>query len=205
MSGFQLTASLVSSLVWPIIAIAVLIFIWVRRNDVGRLFNSRTIEGRTLRRVRAGPVELKWEQLIETTAEKVPESPAVVSVSSKSLRQELVAVADSAPAAAVLEAFARLERRLRELYEKVRDEYEVTLRGDYPPRPTVMRMVRILAASGMISEETQVAIQNLTRLRNEAAHRVGEADITTGQAYEYLELVDRVLDYLKNMPDGSTG
>ena len=45
----------------------------------------------------------------------------------------------------------------------------------------------------LISEETYEAIDNLRRLRNEAAHRVGGADITADQAREYLQLVDRVL------------
>jgi hypothetical protein len=73
--------------------------------------------------VRAGPVELEWEQLIETTAEKVPEAPAPMSTPGRSIGQELVAIANSVPTAAVLEAFARLERRLHELYDKVKDEY----------------------------------------------------------------------------------
>ena len=148
---------------------------------------------------------MEWEQLIETTAEKVPESPATVSIRDKSVRQELTTIANSVPTAAVLEAFARLERRLHELYDSVRDEYESTVAGRYPPRPSVIRMARILAAGGLISEEIQAAILNLTQLRNEAAHRVGEADITTDQAYEYLELVDRVLDYLKSISGNSTG
>jgi hypothetical protein len=155
--------------------------------------------------VRAGPVELEWEQLIETVAEKVPESPAVVSTAAKSVTQELAAIADSVPAAAVLEALARLERRLRELYNKVRDEYESSLGGRYPPRPTIARMARVLVASGLIPKEIEGAILNLSRLRNEAAHRVGEQDITTDQAYEYLGLVDRVLDYLKSVSDNGTG
>jgi uncharacterized protein YutE (UPF0331/DUF86 family) len=57
-------------------------------------------------------------------------------------------------------------------------------------------MASVLVASGLISKEIQAAILNLNRLRNEAAHRVGGADITTEQAYDYLELVDRILGYL---------
>jgi hypothetical protein len=202
MSGFQLIASLASSLAWPIIVIAILVFVWAKRDVIGNLFNSRTIaQGRTLRRVRAGPVELEWEQLIETTAEKVPEATAPISTPGKSIGQELAAIANSVPTAAVLEAFARLERCLRELYDKVRDEYESTLSGRYPPRPGVIRMASVLVASGLIPEEIQAAILNLNRLRNEAAHRVGGADITTEQAYDYLELVDRILGYL----DGVSG
>jgi hypothetical protein len=206
MSGFQLVASLASSLAWPIVVAAGFIFVWIKRDEVGRLFNSRAMtQGRTLRRVRAGPVELEWEQLIETTAEKIPESPAAVSTLGKSVRQELATIADSVPAAAVLEASARLERRLRELYGSLRNEDGASPAGKYPSRAAFGQMVRLLTANGSFSPETEEALLNLTRLRNEAAHRVGGADITTSQAYDYLELVDRVLDYLRDIPENSTG
>lgn len=203
MSGFELVASLASSLAWPVVAIIILAFIWIKRNDISNLFNFRSMpQGRTLRRVRAGPVELEWDQLIESTVEQVSEVPATtIDAPADSVRKELRTIAGSVPAAAVLEAFARLEQPLRELYETVRDRYESTLGGRYSPRaPSVPRMARILLESGLISNRIHGAILNLNRLRNEAAHRVGGADITTDQAHEYLELVDRVRDYLKDVP-----
>jgi hypothetical protein len=190
MSGFQLTASLVSSLAWPLITITILIFIWVKRSDIGSLLSSNSIaQGRALRRLRAGPVEVEWDQLIAATAEQVPDIPAPEPSAEESSRAELAKIADSVPTAAVLEAYARLEGLLRELYARQNPAPVSRPRSTY-------EIIDSLAKSGLISGEISFAIRNLSRLKNEAAHRVGAADITTEEAYEYLELVDRVLGYL---------
>jgi hypothetical protein len=204
MSGFQLTASLASSLAWPVIVLILFAFMWIKRDDISRLFSLRTMQqGRTLRRLRAGPVELEWDQLIESTAEQVSEVPPIttsVSASVGLVRQELNDIARNVPTAAVLEAFARLEQRLREIFDQVRDDNEEGPSGKYTPRFYGMpQMVRVLSERGIIPDEIRAAILNLNRLRNEASHRVGGADITADQAYDYLELVDRILDYLKGI------
>jgi hypothetical protein len=204
MSGFQFMASLVSSLAWPVIIMILLAFIWIKRDDISKSLNLRaTPQGRTLRRLRAGPVELEWDQLIDSTAEQVSEVPPATTSGSGSaglVRQELNEIARNVPTAAVLEAFARLEQRLREMFDQVRDDYKEGPPGRYTPRFYGMpQMVRVLSDRGLISDEIRAAILNLNRLRNEASHRVGGADITADQAYDYLELVDRVLDYLKGI------
>lgn len=94
------------------------------------------------------------------------------------------------PAIAVLEAFAQVERRLRELLP----EYS---------RADVERLAAIARSKGLIPEQTRVAIDNLVALRNSAAHRVGEADITSDQAYQYLELADYIMALMPPEPDGS--
>jgi hypothetical protein len=193
MSGFQLTASLVSSLAWPLITISILFLIWAKRRDIGVLLSLHsTPQGRTVRRLRAGPVEVEWDQLIATTAEQVPDIPASEPSAEKSSREELAKIADSVPTAAVLEAYARLEGRLREL--QAQEDPVLT------SRPVAIHQVlAALVRSGSISGEVNLAVRNLNHLKNEAAHRVGAADITTEQAYEYLELVERVLDYLNTI------
>jgi hypothetical protein len=199
MSGFQLSASLASSLAWPLVVVALLVFAWIKRDDIANVFSLRNPhQGRVLRRVRAGPLELEWDQLIESTAEKVAEAPPVSDADyAGRTSKELNEVALSSPPAAVLEAFARLELRLREIFDQVGGT------GRLPGldrSPGVPQIAAYLVGRGIISREIQTAIRNLSRLRNEASHRVGDADITTGQAFEYLELVDNVLGYLKDKP-----
>jgi hypothetical protein len=204
MSGFQLVASLASSLAWPVIVMVMLIFVWSKRDDIQKLFSPRSIShGRTLKRLRAGPVELEWDQLIESTAEQVSESlNTPITVTEESVKQELGPIANSVPAAAVLEAFARVERRLRKIFDKLPYDLKSVRYGMHSPG--VSLIADILSENGLISREIRLAIYNLNQLRNEAAHRVGEADITTDQANEYLGLVDSVLTYLKDLAGGET-
>lgn len=197
MSGFQLTASLASSLAWPLVTIAILFFIWAKRDSIAKFLSlDLTLQGRALRRLRAGPVEVEWDQLIATTAEQVPDTPALEPPAEKSSREELVKIAESVPTAAVLEAYARLEGRLRELYKRVEDQFRSGTPASLTRPASTHQVMRALVQSGLMSEEVWSAIRNLNALKNEAAHRVGAADITTEQAYEYLELIGRVLDYL---------
>jgi hypothetical protein len=188
-SGFQLAASLVSALAWPVFVMIILLLAWIKRAPIADLITSRSIgQGRALRRLRAGPIEIEWDQLIESTAEKVLEaSPREAPVADAEVSQELATIADSIPAAAVLEAFARVEHRLREITA------DINVDTSRRRARTVGTMARLAFLSGLITEEILGAIYNLTRLRNEAAHRVGEADITSDQAHDYLQLVDRVL------------
>jgi hypothetical protein len=81
MSGFQLTASLASSLAWPAVLIAFVAFAWFKRSDLVSLFDSRKKSSeRPLKRFKAGPVEFEWNDVKETVnsqievAEKIGET-----------------------------------------------------------------------------------------------------------------------------------
>jgi hypothetical protein len=187
-SGFQLTASLASSLAWPVVLLAIVAFVWFKRSDLVALFESRKKSSeRPLKRFKAGPVEFEWEQLIDATSKQI--SAEVLPTAPDNLvSKELDTIVDSVPTAAVLEGSARVEQRLRQLVSHGADGNPKT--GRYA---TMTALARTAFEEGLISEETYKAIDNLRRLRNEAAHRVGGADITADQAREYLQLVDRVL------------
>jgi len=184
-SGFQLTASLASSLAWPVIVLGIATFAWLNRSDLTALFYARPKpSGRPLKRLKAGPVEFEWEQLIEATDEQVPTGEVPDPSDGSAVSTELDSIADSVPTAAVLEGFARVEQRLRQI---------TTGLERFRRNPSMGWLARKAFEENLISEETFGAIANLSRLRNEAAHRVGEADITADQAHEYLRLVDRAL------------
>jgi hypothetical protein len=187
-SGFQLTASLASSLAWPVVLLATVAFVWFKRSDLVTLFESRKKSSeRPLKRFKAGPVEFEWEQLIDATSKQI--SAEVLPTAPDNLvSKELDTIVDSVPTAAVLEGSARVEQRLRQLVSHGSGGNPET--GRYA---TMTALARTAFEERLISEETYKAIDNLRRLRNEAAHRVGGADITADQAREYLQLVDRVL------------
>jgi hypothetical protein len=189
-SGFQLTASLASSLAWPIVLLAIVAFAWFKRSDLVTLFSSRkALSDRPLKRFRAGPVELEWEQLIDATSKQI--STEALSVSTNNLvSRELDAIADSAPTAAVLEGSARVEQRLRMILDESDDK---RLRGRFAG---LAELASIAYEERLVSKQTYEAINNIRRLRNQAAHRVGDADITRDQAHEYLRLVDLILQAL---------
>jgi hypothetical protein len=189
-SGFQLTASLVASLAWPVVLFIIVALVWVKRTEILGIIGGGSVKpGRPLKRIRAGPLELEWDKLIESTAVKVE----AIGASHLSLDATKSAgnILSSSPAAAVLEGFARVETSLRNLLKK----------ANKPGSGSIVAMSQGAAGDGLISQEVFDAIYNLYRLRNDAAHRVGEADISDDQAREYLQLADSVLTAIKQAAD----
>ncbi len=144
-----------------------------------------------MKRFKAGPVELEWDQLIETAEKQVAEVTGgqAPEERDKTISEDISAVIEQVPAAAVMEAFARAEQELRDLL--IRHDFHDVRRGGTLLAKQAYRV-------GLISEEILGAFLNMTRLRNEAAHRVGKADISADQAREYVHLVDDVVGWLRS-------
>jgi len=112
-------ASLVQSLAWPAGVVAVVI---VLRKPIGVAL------GRGVRRVKAGPVEVEFDQLQAEVREELARSPELAEtqvpapvgqapVPVGSLREELSRLAEIAPGAAVVAAYHRIEGRLIEMLD----------------------------------------------------------------------------------------
>lgn len=177
-------ASLVHSLAWPA-AIAVVVI--VLRRPIGAVLS------RGVRRLRAGPVEVEFEQeLAEVRAElrRSPELGAEPLV-PRSLSEELARLAEVSPRAAVLEAFARIEARLADL-----------LAGTDAPRVGGRALARLARDQELISDETVAAVEGLSVLRNLAAHSPTD-EISVERARDYLALADAVLHAMRAKPGSS--
>lgn len=201
-------ASLVASLAWPVVIAIGVCAAWVKRGEIISLVgsNGAIAEGRRLKRFKAGPVELEWETLIQATAEHIDRAAPVAAPSPQNRDAEdapsqdtghsgagippeaVGAISSIVPTAAVLEEFARIESRLREMLREAGEEI--------PSRGNARVLIRRALNLDLISPELANIIDNLAKLRNEAAHRVGGADISTEQARQYLELAERVLTAL---------
>ena len=64
-------------------------------------------------KVKAGPFEVEWDRMVPETETEL--TPATSSEVPQSVRTELASEASKAPAVAVLEAHATVERTLREI------------------------------------------------------------------------------------------
>ncbi len=175
----EFVSSIVGSLAWPVAAVvAALVF---RRQ-------LRDVLGHRLHRLKAGPLEMELfdRKLAETEAEvdPIPAPQRKAGVLPEGVSGELDSIVDSAPGAAVMEAHARVERRLREI---------LTEAGVTEARPGgVRQLARTAAENGLIPRESVRAVEGITVMRNLAAHGHTN-DLTPVRAREYLDLVDAVL------------
>jgi hypothetical protein len=120
---------------------------------------------------------------VRVTEAGPPEPEAVLG-----LREELQTVAETAPRAAVVEAFSRVERQLRSMVGRVVANAQLNMGG--------RALARLALASGVINEETFNAVDGLSVMRNLAAH--GTDDLDPARALEYLDLADAVLYAMRN-------
>jgi hypothetical protein len=185
-NGLAFVASLVNSLAWPA---GVVIVVTVFRRPIGVALN------RGIRRIRAGPVEVEFDQELAEVRQELRQSPelaaAEVPALDARLSGELARLAEASPRAAVLEAFARIEARLVEVLDNGGAQSARAVGG--------LALARLARNRGLISDETLSAVDGLSVLRNLAAHSPSD-EIGVGRARDYLALADAVLFALRAKP-----
>jgi hypothetical protein len=200
MSTLEFIANMTGSLAWPLILLAVVL---VFRRSIRQLLTQGW-----LKRIKAGPFEAEWERLVAETEEKVKAASSpdeIPSPPDESVTTEFAFEASTAPAVAVLDAYAAVERQLRSMLDGVEHTTNTAKKG-------AVSLARLAARHELISPASLRAVEGISVLRNLAAH--GEArEVTSDRAAEYLALVDGVLfaigeDYRKALerrgPDASS-
>ena len=187
MNGLAFIASLVHSLAWPAaIAVAVIVL----RRPIGIAL------GRGVRRLRAGPVEVEFDQELAEVRQELRRSPELAAGPQRmpdSLGYELAKLTEVSPRAAVLEAYARIEARLTELLAET---------GTDAPRTSGLVLARLARDKGLISDVTVSAVDGLAVLRNVTAHSATD-EIGTERARDYVTLADAVLYAMRAKPGSS--
>jgi hypothetical protein len=181
-STLQLVVALVQALAWPLV---VLVAVLILRPALVELLGR---EG--LRRLKAGPLEAEWERQISRTEAELDVPPVAPTDLGGLVSDDLGEVARRAPAAAVLEAFARVERELRRVV------------GPAPAadRRGAVSLARLALERELLPKATVRAVEGMAVLRNLAAH--GRGEVLVEQALEYLTLTDGVLFAVTQGGDG---
>lgn len=186
MSGEEVFVRLLEALAWPV---TLLLIAAVLRRSI-----ATAISG-PVRRWKAGPsgVEVEyWERKIAAVEEELKQSPELDQLpkpgaADAGLSEELRALADVSPAAAIMEALSAVARELRTLVPEA---------GPEAGPMSAVGLARVAHDRGKISEETLNAIKGLSVLRNLAAH--GQAgEVSSRRVFDYLALVDAVLFALR--------
>lgn len=187
MDGLAFTASVVQSLAWPSSVVAIVV---VLRKPIGAALQR-------LSKAKVGPVEAEFDQELAEVRKELQRAPALTEQAGEtpvpmlSLPEELNRLAESSPRAAILEAFARIEARLRELLTDAGVEVGGAQSG--------VALARLAQRQGLVSDETLNAVEGLAVMRNLAAHNPTD-DISVDRARDYLALADAVLYPLRTKP-----
>ena len=145
--------------------------------------------------MRAGPVEVEFDQELAEVREELRRSPelaaAEVPALAVTLREELARLAEVSPEAAVSAAYARVEARLVEVLDSAGAPSASAVGG--------RALARLARSHELISDETLTAVEGLSVLRDLAAHGPGST-IGVERARDYLALADAVLYALRAKP-----
>lgn len=171
--------SLTQSLAWPTGVFGIVVLL-------RRPLSEALSHG--IRRLKAGPVEIEFDQEATEVRQDVRRIPEVAAAEPHripvSLADELASLAKASPRATVLEAFTRVEERLDELLDKASVEYKRKVGGT--------TLAKLAFSHELISPETRDAVQGLSALRNLAAHSPHD-NIGTDRALDYVAMADAVL------------
>lgn len=187
MNVLEFISSLVSTLVWPAVAVG---FLYSFRKKIGHWLTERP------NRIKAGPVEAEWDRTMAAAAEtlQVPPSDqtdeAVRSEDSDDqeplafLGLKLRELARIAPLDALLKAWWAVEEELQGL----------ALTAPQPgpnPRHAVNYGLEIIRRENLVPRKVVDAANSLRKLRNVAVH--GVEPVSTTQALEFINLADLVV------------
>lgn len=193
MDWVTFTSNAISSLSWPVVVLVLLIM--VRRQLVG-------LAGRLIKLSLPGGVEASFGKGLEESREKVEEiliedhenndeddeTRTISGRATDSEGQKEFDLAQSFPEAAVLEAFKKVE----DILLKNTDKLSKIRKGR-----GLMSYIRALHETETIDTNTIILFEKLYQLRSLAAHGGGPSRIMPGEALEYQEQCDILIDKLE--------
>lgn len=205
MGVLEFITSLVGSLVWPLLVLALVL---IMKKPLKSLFNS----DRPMTSFEAGPSGVKIQYALdqaETALEQNqgmrPVLPPAEPTQPRVSAEPTAPLWTISPAAAVLERFARLEQGLRKTMTNHPDNRSRS-RGP----ESVGRLIRRAVTLGVLTEAEANAFHELAVIRNLVAH--GEADeVNEGAAQRFTEIAEDLTIALapwsvgdEDPPDGVT-
>jgi len=178
MSWLVFIAEMTKALAWPLVALVALV---VYRNPLLGL----------VRRLRSFKYR-EAEAVFDEQAVRVAESIAVIpqrslAAVSDQVDEHLFELAQLSPRAAVVEVWARIEARLRDML---------------PPQAAVAQprtaheMIKVLREADLINHATETALRGLMQLRNLAVHS-HEDELSAQKALDFITLANAVLWVLR--------
>jgi hypothetical protein len=169
-------AEFISSIAWPV---AVLVIALLFRRPLTDALRSASGA------LSAGPFRLEWQRRAEAVEADLGRAPSISKGEIGGAAGRLDEIAEVSPAGAVVEAFGQIEVSLRSLLEQ-----DGVQNLDRPW--SVSRLAQTAREKGLITAETQDAIEGLSVMRNLAAHGQQD-DLSPQRAHEFVALSQGVL------------
>jgi hypothetical protein len=183
MDGYQFTAALVGSLAWPTV-VGVLLYL-LRKQLTGLAERLKELS-------LPGGMRATFEKELRVgreIVEQIPAQPPAPQLAPPAPEEEnkLYRLAIESPEGAIVLAYLELEKELRDIALKLGMGSKVTNQ-----RSIIERLVD----QNLLTRQASRLFDSLRRARNSAAHGVGEEQVTSQDALEYIRQASLLLALL---------
>jgi hypothetical protein len=182
MDIYQFIASLVGSLAWPIV-VGVLLFV-LRKQLIGLAIRLKELS-------LPGGMKATFEKELETgrsIAEQIPpEAPPQLVPPAADEESKLLRLAHELPEGAIVLSYIDLEKALSDIASKL---------GMGSKFVNQRSIIEELVKRNLIKREAARLFDALRGARNSAAHGVGEEQVTSSDAIEYIRQVHLLIGLL---------
>jgi hypothetical protein len=165
----------IASVAWPVTVLVIAVMFRTPITEALRAAGGR---------IKAGPFELEWKRAISTVEADLGLSPSISKGEIGGAAGRLDELAEETPAAAIVEAYGRLEGVLKDLLAEHDDHVD--------EKWDVQALARVASQKELITAQTSKAIEGLDILRNLAVHGDPE-DLSPQRAHEFVALTQGVL------------
>ena len=179
MDPLEFVSKAIDSLAWPAVAICVL---FMFRQSL------RTLLGRLLH-IKGGGLEAEFEKVVERVlqeAETIKE-PATTTADPNSREWQLKQLAETAPKAAILEAW-------REIEEAAAEACPANERFRTPTG--VMRVAR---ENRLLDENDLKRLEDIRVLRNRVAHHHGDVELSAAEAFGIAKVAHHLAEIMRSV------
>lgn len=179
----QFIASIISSLAWPIAAVAIVV---IFKDQLRHILSQ-------IKKIGAAGVNVELSDQVkevQKAGEVVELEQGEVPAQVIALDPELINLAQSFPEAAVLQAFKELEAVLLRIRQRLPDD---------KPHRNLNEVLKALADDNQISQNVVVLFQRLRQARNTAAHSRDAGKMVPGEAIELIGQIKNLQDLLETV------
>jgi hypothetical protein len=181
MTWLTFIVEMTKALAWPATLIGALVFF---RRMIPNLIDR-------IRSLKYGDFEAAFTERSIRIAENIAEAKPLprLAIATDSMEARLVELARQSPRAAIIEAWSRIEQRLKEM----------ALADGADHKHNISQMLQSLRASSLVAPETEHALRGLQQLRNLAVH-APEQELSAQKAVDFVTLAGALLWTLESKP-----
>lgn len=199
MDNLEFISSLINSLVWPSV---IIITVFIFRKTISQVMlgvskikysNFQMDFGKELAKIES-TINQSEDYGISDKKQLKNDKVEINNISNKNPDQQLKAVAEISPVAAVIMTWSLVENEIQSTILRL------SISPDYPFYNSVLKNVQLLKENNYIDKFTEQTLSQMRILRNKVLHEnTSNEPVTYSEALEYCKISLKIIQILKTI------